>query len=516
MNLDRIQLARLLDRKASAARYDWPRQARPNQLLPAGGWNTCVVMAGRGFGKTRMGCEAVRVWIKQGFRYVNLIGATAEDARQIMVEGESGILAVCPDEERPEYLPSKSELRWPNGAVSMLLSADEPDRFRGKQSDKAWLDELMAFRWPEQALDQARFGLRLGSNPQMLITTTPRPSKLLRALLAEPGTVVIRGTSFENRKNLAEQFYSTIIAKYQGTRLGRQELLGEIIEDNPGALFHAQNIEENRVTAAPADLGRIVVAIDPAVTSNEESDETGIIVCGRDQQSPPRFFVLADDSTIASPDAWARKAVVAYRRHRADRIIGESNNGGEMIEAVVRHVDPNISYKSVHATRGKVIRAEPIAALYEQGRVHHVGTFADLESQLTEWNPESSDSPDRMDALVWALTELSEGFSGTHGLVEYLKSGQAEADLDRMCEPLPSSRPVHENALAAMPTPPVAPTPTCPECGADKVTRVSGQVHRCLSCWEQFEVPGKFKIERGPSRAALLSRVAFLGGRRTG
>lgn len=371
-----------------------------------------MILAGRGFGKTRCGAEWVRSQARTN-RFVNLIGATADDARDIMIEGESGILAVCPRAERPEYKSSQRKLEWPNGATSLIFTADEPERLRGKQHEKLWADELAAWRYAE-AWTQAKFGLRLGRNPQACITTTPKPTPLVRELLDDPGTHVTRGTTYDNRGNLAPTFFSEIVRAYEGTRIGRQELNGEVLLDNPRALWTRSRIDELRRPALTdgnraeflASLRRIVVAIDPAVTANEHSDETGIVVAGISKDD--HFYVLADLSLSASPDTWARTAVQAYRTWDADRIVAETNNGGDMVEAVIRSVDRSVAYRKVTATRGKVIRAEPIAALYEQGRAHHVGAFERLEDQMIEFDPTiaHSHSPDRMDALVWAGTEL--------------------------------------------------------------------------------------------------------------
>jgi phage terminase large subunit-like protein len=394
--------------------FRWDFWARPNQLPPAGDWVTWLLQAGRGFGKTRVGSEWVRGEVEAGRRgRLALVARTAADARDVMVEGESGILAISPPWNRPKYEPSKRRLTWPNGALATLYSADEPDLLRGPQHDGAWVDELAAWRFPD-AWDQLMFGLRLGDDPRVVVTTTPRPTRLIRELAKSPTTRVTRGRSSDNRANLPAVFFDKIIEKYQGTRLGRQELDGEILEDNPGALWQRKNIDDNRITKLP-DIRRIVVAADPAVTSNADSDETGIIVAGMDGQSPAHFYILDDLSLSASPDSWARVLVLAYLRQKADRIIGEVNNGGDLIETIIRHVEIegkpvglSASYKSVHATRGKAIRAEPISALYEQNRVHHVGAFPQLEDQLCDWDPSTSmDSPDRLDALVWALTELS-------------------------------------------------------------------------------------------------------------
>lgn len=379
-------------------------------------------MAGRGFGKTRTGAEWVREQAKVS-NFVNLIGATADDARDIMIEGESGLLAVCPDHERPRYIPSKRRLEWPNGAKSLIFTADEPERLRGKQHEKLWCDEVAAWRYPE-SWAQAKFGLRLGKNPQACLTTTPKPSKLIKEIVSDPATFVTRGSTYDNRTNLAPSFFAAIIKTYEGTRIGRQELNAEILDDNPSALWQRKNIDELRVKEPPR-MKRVVVAVDPAVTSSDESDETGIVAAGIGIDD--QFYILSDASLIASPQQWARAAIDEYLEFKADRLVAEVNNGGDLVEAVIRQVDRNVSYKKVHASRGKTIRAEPIAALYEQGRVHHVGAFNKLEDQMCEFNPmepTASGSPDRMDALVWALTELSD--TTTTGLLDFYARKHAE------------------------------------------------------------------------------------------
>jgi phage terminase large subunit-like protein len=399
----------------NALLYEWHFWARPNQQTPPLPWTYWLILAGRGFGKTRTGAEWVREEIKTN-RYVNLIGATADDARDIMIEGESGILECCPDNERPRYVPSKRRLEWPNGARSLIFTADEPERLRGKQHGKLWADEVAAWRYPE-SWAQAKFGLRLGQNPQACLTTTPKPIKILRDLIKDPATHVTRGSTYDNKANLAPTFLSAIVKAYEGTRLGRQELNAEMLEDNPNALWKYAQFDDGRVLVAPA-LTRIVVAVDPAVTSNENSDETGIVVAGKSEDD--QFYILCDATLTASPNAWARAAVDAFRKYNCDRLVAEVNNGGDMVEAVIRGVDANVSYKKVTATRGKTRRAEPIAALYEQGRVHHVGAFPLMETQMAEYNPlepDANGSPDRMDALVWALTELS-GATNT-GLIDF-------------------------------------------------------------------------------------------------
>lgn len=416
----KARIASLTDREPAAIIYNWDFWARPSQKLPPGDWRVWLIRAGRGFGKSRVGAETIRIW-QRNFPIVNLIGATADDARHIMDEGESGILAVCPPQERPQYQGSKRQLLWPNGVKSLIFTADEPDRLRGKQHYKLWCDELASWRYPDEAWNQAMLGLRLGFSPQAVVTTTPKPLKLIKELRAAPTTFETHGTSYENRVNLAPAFLGQIISKYEGTRLGRQELNAELLEDNLGALWHHDQIEKLRVEKAP-DLNRIVIGVDPAVRSGENSAETGIAVAGRGREWPPHFYVLSDLSLRGSPDSWAERAVHAYRTHRADRLVGEMNNGGDLVEAVLRTKDLLFAYKGVHASRGKLTRAEPVAALYEQGRVHHVGTFGTLEDQMCDFDPNAAQkSPDRMDALVWALWELREG-TGMHPLFQSRRS----------------------------------------------------------------------------------------------
>jgi len=412
---DRIEVVAAMPPSDRAAlKRAWPVWARPEQLPPAWNWRTWLFLAGRGAGKTRAAAEQVRAWAESGtVRRMTLAGATADDMRDIMIEGESGILAVSRPNFRPVYEPSKRRLTWPNGCRALLLSADEPDRFRGKQHEKAWADELAAWRHPE-AWTQLLFGLRIGQNPQAIVTTTPRPTPLIKRLLADRSTATSRGSTYDNRANLAPGFLADIVSRYEGTRIGRQELHAEILDDVPGALWNADKIDALRTKEHP-DLERVVVAIDPAVSANEKSDETGIIVagiglCGCRGEQERHGFVLADLSGRKSPNEWATLAIKALADHKGDRLVAEVNNGGDLVEANLRTVDRNVPYRAVHASRGKRTRAEPIAALYEQGKVHHVGPLPHLEDQLTTWDPLASErSPDRMDALVWALTELMLG-----------------------------------------------------------------------------------------------------------
>jgi len=399
------------DAELAALGYDWPTWARPTQLAPDGDWTVWLLMAGRGFGKTRCGAEWVRGEVEAGrLSRIALVAATAADARDVMVEGESGILAVCPPWNRPNYEPSKRRLTWPNGAVATLYSAEEPDRLRGPQHDGAWCDEVAAWDRPD-TWDQLMFGLRLGARPRVCATTTPKPVQLVRDILTRPDCVVTRGKTSDNRANLADAFLRSVVAKYEGTRLGRQELDGELLEDNPGALWSRALLDASRLDALPCEPSRIVIGVDPAVTAHEDSDETGIIVaCRGSGATRDHVFILADRSGRHPATAWPREVVALAKLHKANRVVGEVNNGGDLVEAAIRNA-PGGTYtpfQSVHATRGKYKRAEPVAMLWEQGRAHLVGHFPDLEDQMATFRPDdpAGRSPDRMDALVWAVTAL--------------------------------------------------------------------------------------------------------------
>ncbi len=398
-------LASLSQSEAFALERYWPFWARPTQVAPRGTWRTWLILAGRGFGKTRTGAEWVRASVKR-YPLVNVIAATADDARDIMIEGESGILAICPVDERPQYRAAYRRLEWPNGARTLIFTADEPDRLRGKQHQKLWADELAAWRYPE-AWDQAMFGLRLGNNPQAVVTTTPKPIELVRRLVADPTCHVTRGSTYDNRANLAPAFFEQIIKRYEGTRIGRQELLAEILDDVEGALWTHAMIDTTRVEAHP-DLVRVGVGVDPSGGATEGHDEQGIVVAGLGVDGDG--YVLADYSCRLSPDGWGRRAVQAFIDHHADVIFVEKNFGGDMaistIETAARAMGTVVPIVAVSASRGKIVRAEPVAALYEQGKVHHVGTFNDLEDQMTTYVPGIAASPDRLDALVWVATEV--------------------------------------------------------------------------------------------------------------
>ena len=369
------------------------------------------MLAGRGFGKTRSGTEWLREKWQAGAGRIAIVAETAADARDVLVEGPSGILAISPRSERPLYEPSKRRVTWPNGAVATLYNGTEPDQLRGPEHDTALVDELAKYRYAQDTWDNLQFGLRLGTRPQAMVTTTPRPIPIIRALLKEPGVIVTRGSTFDNARNLPESFVRKLNERYVGTRLGRQELFAEILDDLPGALWSRDMLESARCSAAPA-MRRIVVAVDPSGTrggngSEERGDDVDIVVAGLGVDG--RGYVLADETCNLSPAGWGRRAVDAYRDWKADRIIAERNFGGAMVEHVIRTVDKTVSYREVTASRGKFARAEPVAALYEQGRVSHVGMFAALEDQMCMIAPDGyvgDGSPDRADAAVWALTDL--------------------------------------------------------------------------------------------------------------
>jgi phage terminase large subunit-like protein len=399
--------------EAEALAFSWGFLGRPSQLPPPGDWRTWLILAGRGFGKTRTGAEGTRAAVEQGTaRRIALIAPTAADARDVMVEGESGLLAISPPSSRPLYEPSKRRLTWPTGAVATLYSGDEPERLRGPQHDFFWADELAAYFDPEAVWTQLQMGLRLGQAPRGIVTTTPRPIPLLRRLMADPSVRTTRGSTHDNKRNLPAAFLDAITQQYGGTRIGRQEIDAEMLDDAPGALWHLADIDALRVKAAP-ELRRVCVGVDPAVSSNKKSNETGIVVAGVGDcacrgKVESHAFVLGDSSGIYTPAGWAQAVRSAYHRHRADRIVAEVNQGGAMVEATLRaYGGDSLPITTVHASRGKVTRAEPIAALCEQGKVHHVGHHSKLEDQMTQWSPtEDATSPDRVDALVWALTSL--------------------------------------------------------------------------------------------------------------
>ena len=394
----------LRGKAAENALHLWPLWARDSQIAPPGDWAVWLLMAGRGFGKTRTGAEWVRARVESGVSgRIALVARTPADVRDVMIEGDSGLLSVCPPSNRPRYEPTKRRLTWPNGAFALAFSSHEPDQLRGPQFDTAWCDELASWEYPRETWDNLAFGLRSGMRPQCVVTTTPRPIELLRELAERDDVHVTRGSTYENRQFLAPSFIRQIERRYQGTDTGRQEIFAELLEEAEGALWRRDWI--SHAETAP-DLNRIIVAIDPAMSSRPDSDETGIIVAGTDKDL--RGYVLEDGSGRMSPDEWARRAIDLYDRYSASRIIGEKNNGGDLVGAVLKTASGGrtLPIRLVSASVGKYARAEPVAALYQQGRVSHVGSFPQLEDQLCTWEPGASASPDRMDALVWALSDL--------------------------------------------------------------------------------------------------------------
>lgn len=389
------------DRTALTILYDWEYWAREKQLPPKTMWQVWLILAGRGWGKTLTGAQQVRRWVDEGVKRIALVAETPGDARDVMIEGESGLLNIYPPGQRPNYEPSKRRLTWPDGAIATVYSGANPDQLRGPQHEKAWCDELAAWDYPDETWDNLMMGLRLGNNPQVVVTTTPRPIKSVRELIESDNCVITKGSTFENKQNLPKTFFEKIINKYEGTRIGRQELHAEVLTDNPGALWSYDMF--NYIKEIP-QLNRVVVAVDPAVTSNNESDETGIIVAGRDKQG--LGYVLDDYTCRKSPNEWATIAIRAYQKYEADYIVAEVNQGGDMIKSILSSQSRNIPYKQVRATRGKQVRAQPVSMLYEQGKIFHKKTFKELEDQLCSWSPEDKDSPDRLDALVWGFTEL--------------------------------------------------------------------------------------------------------------
>ncbi len=393
--------------------------ALPHQLPPRGAWKTWVIMGGRGAGKTRAGSEWVRAQVEGAgpadpgrCKRVALVGETVDQVREVMVMGESGIIACSPPDRRPEWHATRQQLIWPNGAVAQVFSAHDPEAMRGPQFDAAWADELGKWKKGAEAWDQLQFALRLGQNPQAVVTTTPRNVGVLKAILKNPSSVVTHAPTEANRAYLAESFLTEVQARYGGSHLGRQELEGVLVEEEEGALWTMAMLEAARMDAVPA-FNRVVVAVDPPVTSMKSSDECGIVVVGADTRGEPKDWraVVLEDASVqgASPEGWARAALAAMERHGADRLVAEVNQGGDLVERLVRMVDPLVPYRGVHATRSKMLRAEPVAALYEQGRVGHVRGLGALEDQMVRMTPEGwkgTGSPDRLDALVWALTDL--------------------------------------------------------------------------------------------------------------
>ena len=399
--------------KATIKLYtEWLQSARSKQLQPKEEHYIWLILAGRGWGKTRTGAQDIALYaLRNPDSICAVVAPTHGDLRRVCFGGPSGLMTIIPQEcfstekDRKGYSQSTSEIRLYNGSKIIGYAASEPERLRGPQFHRAWADELAAWRYSE-AFDQLMFGLRLGENPQCVITTTPKPTKIIKDLMIRQDVKVTSGDTFENADNLADTALTMLKERYEGTTLGRQELYAEVIEDLEGALWNSKMIDDTRLAEdEERELKQIIVAIDPAVTANENSDETGIVVVGKDHNE--RYYVLEDVSGRYTPDQWGRRAINCFYDWSADRIVAEVNNGGDLVERLLRSIDSNIPYRSVRATRGKLTRAEPVSALYEQKRVHHVGYFSELESQMCSYTGETRPSPDRLDALVWGLTELS-------------------------------------------------------------------------------------------------------------
>lgn len=391
----------LSDKDVEARYFDWGRWAYEQQREPEGDWTTWLFLGGRGCGKTRTGAEWVRNLAAREISPIALVGETMSEALAVMVRGESGLFRICKDEERPKL--RGHQLIWPNGVEATLMSASDPDRFRGPQFAAAWCDEVA--KWPdaEAAWDMLQFGLRLGDKPRQLATTTPRPTALLKRLIADPRTVMSRMRTEDNQAHLAPDFMNEVVGRYRGSVLGRQELDGELIEDLPGALWQRGMFRRFE----GGEVGRIVVAVDPPVTGTARSDACGIVVAGRKGEG----VVVLEDCSLrpAAPLAWARRAVAAFRAHEADAIVVEVNQGGDLVRSVIEQVDATVPVREVRASRGKWLRAEPVAALYGRGLVSHTHGLTALEDEMCAFGADGKadgHSPDRVDALVWAVTEL--------------------------------------------------------------------------------------------------------------
>lgn len=412
-------LERLSPRALQLFTADWPLFARADQLPPraaqgGGDWSTWLVMGGRGAGKTRTGAEWVRglalglpPFAAKPVGRIAIIGETMQDLREVMVDGVSGLLAVHPWSERPAWQASRRRLEWPNGAVAQGFSAEDPESLRGPQFEAAWCDELAKWHYADKAFDMLQFGLRLGDNPRQVITTTPRPTALLKRLAADARTALSHAPTRANAANLAPNFLAGIVARYAGTMLGRQELDGLFVEERPDALFRREVLEGARIDRAPA-MVRLAVAVDPPA-GGKRGGRCGIVVAGRDEAG--LTYVIEDASLeVARPEIWAARAIDAYRRHQADALVAEINQGGEMVASVLGAIDAAVPVTTVRAKRGKHTRAEPVAALYAQGRVKHIGAFPALEDEMAAFGPDGladGRSPDRLDALVWAITHLA-------------------------------------------------------------------------------------------------------------
>ncbi len=401
-----------LEEASATLKYFWPAYARLQQITPPGLWHVWFVLAGRGYGKTRTGSEWIREQVEEhGKKRIALVGETSADCRDTMVEGPAGLLNVCPPWNKPRYEPSKRRLTWPNGAIAITYSGKEPDQLRGPEHDAAWADELAKWQYMEDAWSNLEFGLRGGTDPRVIVTTTPRPLKLIKEIVASENTIVTGGSTYDNQANLPNSFFDMVIQKYDGTRLGQQEIWANILDDNPEALFNRDRIHANRVQQTPEGVKIKVsaIALDPAVTSGDAAADTGIIAGFSGMiKKKVHYFITHDFTCHETPLKWATVAINAYNRLELNMIVGEVNNGGDLIKTVIKQIDNSILFKSVRASKGKAVRAEPISSLYDQNLVHHIGVYPKLEDEMCSWSPDLNErSPDRLDALVWLLTYLS-------------------------------------------------------------------------------------------------------------
>ena len=390
--------------------YDWQEWGRPSQQVPEGEWTWWMILAGRGWGKTRTGAETVNHWVKIAKRPIRiaLVAETKKDAREVIALGESGILETAPPWMKPKYEVSKGLITWPNGCQGFLYSGEEPDQLRGPQFHKAWVDEWAKYQYPVETMDNLEMALRLGSHPQGIITTTPRPLPMIKEMLIDPDVVVTRGSSYENRVNLAPNYIKRVIKKYEGTRLGRQELYAEVLDDVEGGFWTRALLDKYRIKKGDRlpEMVRIAIAVDPATTSGADSNETGIMAGGKGTDG--KMYLFDDLSGVFTPEQWARRVVTNYDRFEADAVVGEANNGGDLVERNIRTIEHQgpVKYRKVNASRGKHVRAEPASTIHEQGKIVFVGQFPQLEDQLIFFTPEGYEgvgSPDRGDAFVWLV-----------------------------------------------------------------------------------------------------------------
>lgn len=388
--------------KNKIKKIPWEQIARPNQLAPPGVWNIWMILAGRGFGKTRTAAETIKKWLLSNkIKRIALISNTIQEARQVMVEGESGLLSISEESEKLEFYPSRRLLKWPNGAIATLYGAENYEQLRGPQFDAAWIDEFAKFQHPKETFEQLSFSLRLGENPKTILTTTPRPIQFIKDLMKRDDVITTRGTSLENLQNLSPTFIKQL-EYLKGTRLEAQEIYAEIVDNNQNTLWSWEDIEKCYKNP-PHFLENIVIGVDPAMTSNKDSDETGIIVTGMDGFG--KAYVLDDLSISAVPEIWGKRVADTYQKYHARLVVIERNAGGELLENLLKSINPDIKVKSVYAYTSKISRAEPIAILYQKKMIFHARQFHKLEMQMATYEPKSK-SPDRLDAMVWGMTEL--------------------------------------------------------------------------------------------------------------